>query len=103
MTMKHTLPLGLVLHSKGIHGHSEMMRFNRNQLFCGQPTHTSTTTTLIQIADLKENNQREVFHFPQTSDTKIQSFQAGAWWETQHFQKPAVCTVSFLTFNNLYM
>jgi len=52
-----------------------------------------TTTTLIQTADLKENNQRGVFHFPQISDTRIPTFQAGACWGT--FPKPAVHTVSF--------
>lgn len=95
--MKHTLQ-GLVLYSKGIHGHSKIMCFNTKQFcFVVNMCTLPTTTTLIQTADLKENSQREVFHFPQTSDTKIQTFQAGAWWGTT-FPKPAVHTVSFLTF-----
>jgi len=82
-TKKHTLSLGQVLYSKGIHGHSEMMRFNTKRLcFVVTISTLPTTTTLIQTADLKENNQRQVFHFPQTFDTKIQTCD---WWGT-HFQ-----------------
>jgi hypothetical protein len=103
-TMKHALRLGLVLYSKGIHRYSKMTRFNTKQLrFVVNINTLSTTTTLIYTADLKENNQREIFHFPQTFDIKIQTFQAGAWWGTQHVQHLLYTQQVSLHFNNRCM